>query len=387
MPLHVEPSVIIATDVLPVPPVPKSPVPAPPPPPAPGIGTLLANARDAGASDLHIIAGRAPLYRLAGDLRPNGQIIEPGRVDRMVMPLVPPHLHAVLAETGSCDFALAHAEGRFRVNVCRQLTGLKACLRLVADDVPTVEGLKLHVGIAAAAQHRQGLILFTGPTGHGKTTTLTAVVDRINRTTMHHVITIEDPIEHLHPRARALMSQREVGTHTKGFASALQAALREDADVIVVGELRDLETVRMALEASETGHLVLATMNAPSATRTIERIIEMFPPGDQLQVRLTLAAGLRLIVSQRLVRARQNDRMYAAFELLPGSVPLAALIRENKTLQIPSLQQRGKALGIIRLDDALAELVAQERVTLADASAAADAPLELEAAVKALRVS
>jgi len=301
------------------------------------------------------------------------------------MPLIPPHLQELLAERGSCDFALSHAEGRFRVNVCRQLGGLKACLRLVPSELPTVEGLRLHAGIAPAAQHPQGLIVFTGPMGHGKTTTLTAVIDRINRTTMHHIITVEDPIEHLHPRGRALMSQREIGTHTRSFASALLAAMREDPDVIVVGELRDRDTVRMALTLSETGHLVLATMNAPSAARTIDRMIDMFPAVDQPEVRLTLAASLRLIVSQRLVPTKQRERMHAAFEILPGSLPLAALIREDKIAQIPSLRERGKALGIVGLDESLADLVADQRVTLEDAKAVAVAPEDLETLVSASR--
>jgi twitching motility protein PilT len=242
--------------------------------------------------------------------------------------------------------------------------------------------LGLPSDITRASGHHQGLVVFTGPTGHGKTTTLTAVVDHINRTTSHHIITVEDPIENLHPRKKALISQREIVTHTASFASALRAALREDPDVIVVGELRDTETVRMAVAASETGHLVLGTMNTPSAAKTIDRLIDLFPPADQPQVRLTLASGLRLIVGQRLVPSPDRSRIHAAIELLPGSVPLSAIIRDNKTFQIPSLQQRGKGVGILRLDESLADLVRTQRVTMEDARAAAEAPAELEALVR-----
>jgi twitching motility protein PilT len=368
-----------------LPPPKPAPAPAPPPPP-PNFSTLLANARDAKASDLHIIAGRPPLYRVAGELRGTGPLVTADHVERMVLPLVPDRLVSVLEEEGSCDFAIDDpTHGRFRVNVSRQQTGYKACLRLITRELPTVESLRLPDGIAAASHHHQGLIVFTGPTGHGKTTTMNAIVDLINRTTSHHVITVEDPVEHLHPKKSALMSQREVGTHTMSFGSALKASLREDPDVIVVGELRDVETVRMAVAASETGHLVLGTMNTPSAARTLDRLIDLFPPADQPQVRMTLAAGLRLVVSQRLVPAKDGAGMHAAFEVLPASVPLAAIIRDNKTFQIPSLQQRGKALGIVRLDESLVKLVADDRVSMEAAKAIAEAPQDLEAGVKAYR--
>jgi twitching motility protein PilT len=345
---------------------------------------LLSRARSSGASDLHLVADRPGLLRIAGELVSASTPIPARVVEKIVVPRIPPRLAATFEREGSCDFAFVHPQhGRFRANVSRQRTGLKLSLRLVPAEVPTLASLGLPASIGQATHHHQGLIVVTGPTGHGKTTTLAAIVDIINGETSHHVLTVEDPIEFVHPRKRAIMSQREVGTHTKSFASALKASLREDPDVIVVGELRDTETVRMALAASETGHLVISTMNTPSAAKTIDRLIDLFPPGDQAQVRTTLAGGLRLVVSQRLLPTANGDGVVAAAEVLPGSVALWNLIRENKTFQIPSLQQRGKSLGIVRLDDSLAELVRAGRVTLETALSYAEAPDDLEQQITA----
>ena len=339
------------------------------------LDALLSTAREAGASDLHLVAGRPMLLRIAGELLPRGAPIDAAGVEAMIRPIVPGRLEATLDEHGSADFALERGTvGRFRVNVARQRTGLKACFRCIPAQVPTLASLALPPEIERATHHHQGLVLVTGPTGHGKTTTLAAIVDVINRGTTHHVITVEDPVEYLHPRQRAMISQREVGTNTRTFASALKAALREDPDVIVVGELRDTETVRMALAASETGHLVLGTMNTPSAAKTIDRLVDLFPPGDQQQVRMTLAGGLHLVASQRLLPSADGQGMVAAVELLPGSVALWTLIRDAKTYQIPSLQQRGKGFGIVRLDDSLADLVRAGRVTRDAATAVAENP-------------
>ncbi len=245
--------------------------------------------------------------------------------------------------------------------------------------IPTLESLGVPLEIEKATHHHQGLVVVTGPTGHGKTNTLAAIVDIVNRGTTHHVITVEDPVEFVHPRKKAMMSQREVGSHTRSFASALKGSLREDPDVIVVGELRDTETVRMALAASETGHLVLGTMNTPSAAKTIDRLVDLFPPADQQQVRMTLAGGLHLVVSQRLLPAADGSGMVPAVELLPGSIALWAMIRDNKTFQIPSLQQRGKGFGILRLDESLYDLVQAGRITKEAALSVAEQPEELEA--------
>ena len=346
---------------------------------------LLRAARDKGASDLHVIAGRPPLFRLAGELVPEGKPLPANVVEGVLIERIPERLRVSFHNDGSCDFALSHEKyGRFRVNVTRQRTGLKGSFRVIPHEVPTLTSLGLPPELNNALKHHQGLIVVTGPTGHGKTTTLAALVGILNETTTHHVITVEDPIEFLHPRKKAMISQREVGTHTKSFESALKGSLREDPDVIVVGELRDTETVRMALSASETGHLVIGTMNTPSAAKTIDRLIDLFPPSDQQQVRMTLAGGLRMIVSQRLVPNVARNGMLAAAEVLPGSIALWNLIRDSKTFQIPSLQQRGRAVGIVRLDDSLAELVRDGKASLEVVLPFAEDPDELAGKTKAV---
>jgi twitching motility protein PilT len=330
---------------------------------------LLSTAQRQHASDVHVVAGRPPLVRIASELIPRGETLSEADAEKMLLPIVPPRLMPVLERDGSVDFAFdAPNAGRCRVNISRQRTGLKGSFRLIPSEIPTLESLGLPAEIGGAIQYHQGLIVLTGPSGHGKTTTLAALVAQFNETTTHHVIMVEDPVEFIHPRRKAMISQREVGTHTASFAAALKASLREDPDVIVVGELRDTETVRMALSASETGHLVIGTMNTPSAAKTIDRLIDLFPPGDQQQVRMTLAGGLRLVVSQRLLPNADRTGLVAAAEVLPGSIALWNLIRDSKTYQIPSLQQRGRAAGIVRLDDSLADLVRSGRTALEAAS-------------------
>ena len=376
---HVKPAVVVSRPAS-VRPAPAKPAGPPEPAALKALDSLLSTAREVGASDLHVVADRPMLLRVGGELAPRGSPIEAARVDAMLAAAVPERLRATLEERGSCDFAIDRGSlGRFRVNVGKQRTGLKACFRLIAHELPTLQSLGLPPEIERATHHHQGLVLVTGPTGHGKTCTLAAIVDIINRETTHHVITVEDPVEYVHPRKKAMISQREVGTNTRAFASALKGSLREDPDVIVVGELRDTETVRMALAASETGHLVLGTMNTPSAAKTIDRLVDLFPPADQQQVRMTLAGGLHLIVSQKLVPTSDGKGVAAAVELLPGSVALWSMIRDGKTYQIPSLQQRGKGFGIIRLDESLHDLVRAGRVTKDAALAVAENPEDLDA--------
>jgi twitching motility protein PilT len=344
---------------------------------------LLRLARKKKATDLHILADRPAMLRIGGEMTKVGMALTVEQVETMLTPQVPERLREELERDGAIDFALAHPTlGRFRTNISRQRTGMKLTARPIGDRVLTLAELGLPEAIANATHHHQGLIVVTGPTGHGKTSTMAAILDVINRERSDHIITVEDPIEYVHPRKKAVISQREVGTHTKKFANALKGSLREDPDVILVGELRDTDTVRMALSASETGHLVISTMNTPSAAKAIERLIDLFPPGDQPQVRMSLSGGLRMITSQRLVPSADRKTVRAAVEILPGSAPLWALIRDNKTFQIPSLQQRGKSLGIVRLDDSLADLVRSGFTTLEIAKEFADAPEQLEAVVR-----
>lgn len=343
---------------------------------------LMEEARRIGASDLHIVSGRPALFRVAGDLRPDGEVLPPKRVEQMVLSQIPARLRAAFDRDGSCDFALQiEAAGRFRVNICRQRTGLKGSFRLIARELPSLESLGLPTDLILATRPSHGLIFITGPAGHGKTNTLTALVDVLNRETRRHILMVEDPVEFVHPRKRGLISQREVGTHTRSVVSALKAVLREDADVLVVGELRDTESIRLALAASEAGHLVLSTMNTPGAVKTIERIIDTFPPAAQSQVRQTLAAHLRLIVSQRLVPVPAGTSQVVAAEILPGSVALGHLIREGKLGQIPALMQRGRDQGMVRLDDALASIVRSQKTTLEIARSFAENPDMLEVLV------
>ncbi|MDY7227696.1 type IV pilus twitching motility protein PilT [Hyalangium rubrum] len=343
---------------------------------------LLEEARRLGASDLHVVAERPALFRVAGELKSDGEVLSAEKVESWLLAQVPARLRPVLEREGSCDFALeTEAHGRFRVNVSRQRTGLKGSFRVLARELPALESLGLPPELAQATRHAQGLVLLTSPAGHGKTSTVAALVDLLNRETKRHVLTLEEPVEYVHPRKKALVSQREVGTHTRSLATALRGALREDPDVLVVGELRDLETARVALAAVERGHLLLSTMNAPNAAVALTRLIELFPPAEQAQVRLTLASHLRLIVSQRLLPRADGAGVVAATEVLPGSAALGQLLRDTSQSLPASLQQRAKGLGLSRLDDSLANLVRAGKATLEVAQSFSESPEALEAAV------
>ncbi|HLT39249.1 MAG TPA: PilT/PilU family type 4a pilus ATPase, partial [Enhygromyxa sp.] len=339
---------------------------------------LLREARESGATDVHVIGGQPARLRRLGELIEIGDPLPVAGVEQMLMPLLEQAgagAQAQLAELGYADFAIElPGAGRMRVNFARGRSGLKGCFRCVVDSPPTLTGLGLPRELAKVADYHQGLAVVSGPSGQGKTTTLAALVDLVNRQKPHHIITVEDPIEVVYPIRKAVISQRQVGLHTASFHRALKAALREDPDVIVIGELRDRETVEMALQAAETGHLVIASMSTPSGAKTIDRLIDMFPPDDQAQVRSTLAGALKIVVSQRLVPAADRSRMVAAAELITGNIPLWSLIRENKLFQLPSLLQRGRNYGMIRVEDSLNELLARGVIDEATAKAAADDP-------------
>jgi twitching motility protein PilT len=369
----------------PAPPAPRRHAPPPPvevvrsaKPAGPGVDSLsafIAKARSAGASDVHLLSGGPPQMRLVGELRPQGAPLPDAELRSMLEPLLDDTHRRELEERGYTDLAVDLPEaGRLRVNICRQRTGLKGCFRLLRSTPPTLPELGLPDELSRITQQHQGLVVVSGPSAQGKTTTMGALVNLFNTQKAIHIITVEDPVEILHPVKRAVMSQREVGTHTTSFQRALKAALREDPDVIAIGELRDRDTVEMALAASETGHLVIATMSAPSGARTIDRLIDMFPPDDQAQVRATLAGALKLVISQRLVPSADGTRRVAAAEMITGNVPLWSLIRDNKLYQLTSLLQRGRAYGMIRIEDSLLALLKQGAITEETARAYADDP-------------
>jgi twitching motility protein PilT len=304
-----------------------------------------------------------------------GAAISDAHARELIVPLLNERNAKQLEELGYADFACqVEGAGRLRVNVNKQRSGLKGCFRLVMPEPPTLESLGLPDELRQMLNYHQGLVVVSGPNGAGKTTTLAALVDLFNSERSVHIITVEDPVEVIHPIKKAIVSQREVGAHTKSFHSALKGSLREDPDVIAIGELRDRETVEKALEAAETGHLVFATMSTPSGASTIDRLIDMFPPDDQSQVRATLAGVLKFVVSQRLVPRQDGNGRAIAVELLTGGMALWTLIRDDKLYQLPSLLQRGRAFGMIRIEDSLNELLSAGVISMETAKQFADDP-------------
>ena len=349
----------------------------------PALAELVRAARQRRATDLHVAANRPVLARVVGELVALGSAPRnASEVEGLLLPLLGPVRRRQLADRGYVDLAIdVPGAGRLRTNVSRQQGGLKGAFRLAVERPPTLDELGLPADVAKVTRHHQGLVVIAGPNGHGKTTTLAALVDLLNRAAPIHIVTIEDPVEIVHPKHVAVISQREVGCHTVSFATALKAALREDPDVIVIGELRDRETVEIALTAAETGHLVLATMSTPSAAKTIDRLIDMFPPDDQSQVRASLGAALKAIVAQRLLPNPQGTGVVAAVELLVGVLALANLIRDNKLFHLPNLMMRGRAFGMLRLDDSLLELVRAGKLAEDVALRHADSKKEMLAAL------
>ncbi|MGH7616328.1 MAG: type IV pilus twitching motility protein PilT [Gemmatimonadaceae bacterium] len=343
----------------------------------------VAVARD--ASDLHLRAGEPPILRCHGEIIRLSELPRLGAddVSALVDATMPPRNRAELAESSDTDFAYEiPACARFRVNAFRDRSGAAAVFRRIPPAVVTVEELGLSLEIQRLASLTRGLVLVTGPTGSGKSTTLCALVDLVNRTRSDHIITIEDPIEFVHESQRCVVSQRQVGMHTRSFKSALRAALREDPDVILFGEMRDLETVSIALETAETGHLVFATLHTTTAATTIDRIIDQFPADSQDQTRVMLADSLRGVISQTLCKRAGGGRV-AAREVLFNTSPVANLIRERKTFQVPSIMQTSKRAGMITMNDALVDLVDSRQVEVEEAYVHATDKASFVAALKA----
>ncbi len=310
---------------------------------------------DSGASDLHITSGQPPILRVHGDLeRIKYDPMDDETLRAMLYEIAPEQTIKKFEETGDVDFGYEiPGVARFRANYFMQKYGCGAVFRQIPTKVLTADDLGLPPILKKCAMLPKGLVLATGPTGSGKSTTLAAIVDHANKHRKDHIVTIEDPIEFVHASQGCLVNHREVGSHTRSFAAALRGALREDPDIILVGEMRDLETIRLALEAANTGHLVLGTLHTTNAAKTIDRIIEVFPAEEQAQVRNGLSTGLKLVVAQNLFKRVDKKGRCAALEILVCTAAVGNLIREGKTVQIPSAIQTGKQYGMQMLDDAI----------------------------------
>jgi twitching motility protein PilT len=358
-------------------------------PPAPSIDDLFRAMCTAGASDLHLCVGMPPLVRKDGRI----QHLESGTppltdeaLARLLEPIVPVPNREEFARCHDTDFAYEISGlARFRANVFADRKGRGAVFRVIPTKILTAEQLGLSPHILNLCRLNKGLVLVTGPTGSGKSTTLCAMIDYINRNRHEHIITIEDPIEFVHPNQQCLINQREVRTHTDSFKSALRAALREDPDILLVGELRDLETVAIAIETAETGHLVFGTLHTTTAASTIDRIIDQFPSDRQSQIRIMLSESLRGVIAQTLCRKVGGGRV-AALEVLITTQAVSNLIREGKTFQIPSMMQVGKATGMVSLNDALMELVTKKLVAPDEAYAKSVDKAGFEALLKRIGV-
>ena len=341
---------------------------------APPIDRLFHAMCAAGASDLHLSVGAAPLVRKDGHMQALDAAAAPltaPEVVQLLGPIMPEMNRKEFTERHDTDFAYEiQGLARFRSNVFADRKGPGAVFRVIPSTILTAEQLGLSSFILQLCALNKGLVLVTGPTGSGKSTTLCAMIDHINKTRQDHIITIEDPIEFVHANQKCLINQREVRTHTNSFKDALRAALREDPDIILVGELRDLETVGIAIETAETGHLVFGTLHTTTAASTVDRIIDQFPSDRQAQIRIMLSESLRGVIAQTLCRKIGGGRV-AALEVLIATQAMRNLIRESKTFQIPSMMQVGRAIGMVTLNDALLDLVTRKLVAPDEAMAKA----------------
>jgi len=311
-----------------------------------------------GASDLHLVAGQPPALRLHGDIeRIKYNVLTTDELRSLLYEITPEEKVKVFEETGDVDFGYEiPGLARYRANYFMQKNGVGAVFREIPSEILTAEQLGLPPVISKLASLPRGLVLVTGPTGSGKSTTLAAIIDQANRIRKDHIITVEDPIEFVHKSQGCIVNHREVGLHTETFSAALRGALREDPDIILVGEMRDLETISLAIEAASTGHLVFGTLHTSRAAKTVDRVIEVFPATEQAQIRSTLSDGIRAVVAQTLFKRIDKKGRCAAMEILVATPAVRNLIREAKTHQIPSMIQTGKQFGMQLLDDAIMQL-------------------------------
>lgn len=324
---------------------------------------------DEGASDLHMMSGQQPVLRIRGDMeRVKFKALDNEGLKNMLYEICPEDKIKIFEETGDMDFGYEiPGLARYRCNFFQQKYGIGAVFREIPSDIMNCEQLGLPKVITKFASLPKGLVLVTGPTGSGKSTTLAAIIDEANRTRKDHILTIEDPIEFVHRSQQCIINHREVGTHTRDFTAALRGALREDPDIILVGELRDLETIALAMEASMTGHLVFGTLHTMNAMKTVDRVVEIFPANQQGQVRSTLADALKGVVSQTLFKRADIKGRVAALEVLVCTPAVRNLIREGKTYQIPSVMQTGKQYGMQTIDDAIMTLLQKKQISAEDA--------------------
>ena len=333
------------------------------------IDALLKLMNDQGASDLHLVAGSQPIFRIHGEIeRVEYESLQNDELKEMLYEVAPKNKIEVFEETGDVDFAYEIPNlARYRANFFQQKRGLGAVFREIPEEILTIEQLGLPASITRLSMLHEGMVLVTGPTGSGKSTTLAAMVDHINKNRKNHIITVEDPVEFVHKNQGCVINHREVGVHTKSFKSALRGALREDPDVILVGEMRDLETIELALEAASTGHLVLATLHTQNATKTIDRVIDVFPAHQQSQIRTSLSESLKGVVAQKLLKRIDKEGRVAVFEILVVTSAVSNLIREGKTFQIPSAIQTGRKYGMQSLDDAILAALNSKKISVEDA--------------------
>jgi twitching motility protein PilT len=340
------------------------------------IDQLLKYSLDSGASDLHLSVGSIPRIRIHGEMH-KLQLppLDDDNMQGILNDVMSKNQERIFKENLEIDFSTAlEGHGRFRVNFFHQMDGLGGVFRTIPTEILSVDELGLSPFLNQLAMKNRGLILLTGPTGSGKSTTLAAMMDYLNDHRQCHIITIEDPVEYYHTSRSSLINQREIGAHTHSFSNALRSALREDPDVILVGEMRDLETIQLALTAAETGHLVLSTLHTSSAAKTIDRIIDVFPPGQKDQIRSMLSESLLAVIAQKLLPTKDRDGRVPASEILVATSAVKNLIREDKIYQIPSILQAGGTEGMQTLDQDLQRLLMQGNILRDDAIQIADNP-------------
>ena len=327
-----------------------------------------------GASDLHLVAGSPPALRIRGEIeRIKYKVLDSDDLRGMLYEIAPEQKIKEFEEKGDIDFGYEiPGLARYRANFFMQKNGVGAVFREIPSTIMTAEQLGLPPVVSKLASLPRGLVLVTGPTGSGKSTTLAAIVDVANRTRKDHIITVEDPIEFVHQSQGCIVNHREIGIHTQSFATALRGALREDPDIILVGEMRDLETISLAVEAASTGHLVFSTLHTSSAYKTVDRVVEVFPSHEQPLIRSTLADGIRAVIAQTLFKRIDRKGRVVALEILIASPAVRNLIREGKTHQIPSMIQTGKKYGMILLDDSIMDLFQQGKISAEEAYAKAN---------------